>query len=65
MSDATDPQAAGQRTNVEVVTIEVALSNAARILHHAEGETNLHVMERLEHLADSWVNIAALLMRAE
>lgn len=43
------------------LTMDTALHNAARLLHAAEVETNLPLMERLEHLADTWVNIAALL----
>jgi hypothetical protein len=38
-----------------------ALANAARLLNAAEVETNLLLMERLEHLADTWVGIAGLL----
>jgi len=40
------------------LTVDVALANAARLLHNAELETNLPLMERLEHLADSWIAIA-------
>jgi hypothetical protein len=40
------------------ITVDSALDNAARILNHAELETNLPLMERLEHLADSWIAIA-------
>jgi hypothetical protein len=47
------------------VTVDVALANAARLLHHAEGETNLPLMERLEKLADSWIAIAHALMNRE
>lgn len=47
------------------VTFEVALTNAERLLHAAEGETNLALMERLEKLADSWVAIAGLLIQRE
>jgi hypothetical protein len=47
------------------VTFEVAIANAQRLLYVAEVETNLAVMERLEKLADSWVNIAGLAIRRE
>lgn len=43
------------------LTVEAALANAARLLHNAELETNLPLMERLEHLADSWIAIARTL----
>lgn len=43
------------------LTTDVALANAARILYHAEGETNLASMERLDDLANTWISIAALL----
>ena len=49
----------------EVHTIDSALSNAGRLLHAAEVETNLATMERLEKLADSWVSIAGLLCQRE
>lgn len=47
--------------STEQLTVDVTLSHAARLLHHAEGETNLQLAERLESLADSWVSIACLL----
>jgi hypothetical protein len=40
------------------ITVDTALANAARLLHNAELETNLPLMERLEHLADSWIAVA-------
>lgn len=43
------------------ITVESALGNAARLLCSAELETNLPLMERLEHLADSWITIARVL----
>jgi hypothetical protein len=46
-------------------TADVALSEAARLLRHAEMETNLATMERIEALADSWVSIARLLIERE
>lgn len=49
----------------ETVTVDSALANAARILHHAEAETDRHLMERLEKLADSWISIAGVLTQRE
>lgn len=43
------------------MTPDHAIAQAARLLEFAEAETDLAKMERWEHLADSWVNIAALL----
>jgi len=43
------------------VTFQGALADAARLLHHAELECDLAKMERIEKLADSWINIASLL----
>ncbi|MGW2692346.1 hypothetical protein ACWC3Y_10845 [Streptomyces sp. NPDC001296] len=57
MSEPNDPAPAA----VEAVTVDTALANAARLLRHAELETNLPLMERLEHLADSWIAIARTL----
>ena len=45
----------------EPMTVEIALSHAARLLRNAELETNLPLMERLEHLADSWITVARVL----
>lgn len=42
-------------------TMDTAVANAARLLTHAELETNLAAMERLEGLADSWLAMARLL----
>jgi hypothetical protein len=53
--DAEGPQPAVQEPPL---TVDAALANAARLLHNAELETNLPLMERLEHLADSWIAIA-------
>lgn len=47
------------------MTADEALANAARILHNAEGETNLAAMERLESLADSWLVMANMLTERE
>ncbi len=44
----------------ETINSQTALANAARLLHAAEVETNLALMERLEHLADTWVAIASM-----
>lgn len=56
---------AGESTGTEPITVDTALSNAARLLHQAELETNLSAMERIEGLADTWVNIARLAMERE
>lgn len=45
----------------DLLTVDAALANAARLLRNAELETNLPLMERLEHLADSWIAIARTL----
>lgn len=50
---------------VEPLTVDTALGNAARLLHNAELETNLPLMERLERLADSWIAIARTLDQRE
>ncbi|MER7833488.1 hypothetical protein [Streptomyces sp. NPDC095602] len=47
------------------VSPDEALANAERLLKNAELETNLPLMERLEGLADSWLQMAALLMQRE
>jgi hypothetical protein len=54
-----------ERQQTEPLTVDVALANAARLLRAAEMETNLPLMERLERLADSWVNVAGLLSNRE
>jgi hypothetical protein len=43
------------------LTFDEALGNASRLLHNAETITDHSLMERLEHLADTWVGIAALI----
>jgi hypothetical protein len=50
---------------VIAVTFEQAIENAARCLQNAEGETNLAVLEQLEHLADSWISLANTLIAKE
>lgn len=48
------------------MTCDEAIGHAARLLAEAELEaTNLQRMERLEKLADSWINIANLLRERE
>ncbi len=47
------------------ITREVAIGHAARILLNAEMITDLALMERLEHLADSWLALAHLLTPEE
>lgn len=49
--------------NAEILSVETALANSVRLLRMAEFETDRQLMERLERLADSWANVAALLMR--
>lgn len=49
----------------ESLTVDQALGNAARLLHAAELETNLSLMERLENLAEAWVTIASWLIQRE
>lgn len=51
-------EAARPATQEPPLTIDIALANAARLLRNAELETNLPLMERLEHLADSWIAVA-------
>ena len=47
-------------------TCDEAIGHAARILAEAELERcNLPLMERLERIADSWINIANLLREKE
>ncbi len=41
-------------------TCDEALANAARLLRNAEGETDRHLMERYEKLADSWLGLAGI-----
>lgn len=48
------------------MTPDKAIENAARLLEQAELElTNLPLMERLDELAVSWLQLAALLMEKE
>lgn len=56
---------AEQPQQAELVTVDTALANAARLLRNAEGETDRHLMERIEKLADSWVSIAGILVQRE
>jgi hypothetical protein len=61
--EAHEPDGEGPQPAVQEppITVDTALANAARLLHNAELETNLPLMERLEHLADSWIAIARTL----
>lgn len=43
------------------MTPDEALANAARLLTAAEVETDRGLMERYEHLADSWISVAGLM----
>ncbi|MFF7184700.1 hypothetical protein ACFZAR_05575 [Streptomyces sp. NPDC008222] len=56
-----DGEATMPATQEQPLTVDTALANAARLLHNAELETNLPLMERLEHLADSWIAVARTL----
>ncbi|WP_188274400.1 hypothetical protein [Streptomyces sp. CBMA152] len=48
------------------VTADQAIANAARLLDRAEIElTNLPLMERLDELAASWLQLAAMLLERE
>ncbi len=51
--------------SVEVLTVDIALANAARLLRNAELDTNHATMERLERLADTWISVANLLRDRE
>jgi len=55
----------GQQDTAAPLTVDSALANAARLLHNAELITDLALMERLEKLADSWINVAGLLVNRE
>jgi hypothetical protein len=50
-----------QDPDVEVVDSNKALANAVRLLYAAEMVTDLALMERLEGLADSWINLSQAL----
>jgi len=56
-----DDEGTQPTTQEPPLTVDIALTNAARLLHNAELETNLPLMERLEHLADSWIAVARTL----
>jgi hypothetical protein len=55
----------GARPLPDRVTADEALGQAARLLHAAEMETNLALMERLEKLADSWMVLAGVLIQRD
>lgn len=59
----TDDDNEAPVTETEILSVEVALANSVRLLRIAEMETDRQLMERFERLADSWANVAALLMR--
>jgi hypothetical protein len=50
-----------QNPDIEFITPGKALANAARLLYAAEMVTDLALMERLEGLADSWINFSQAL----
>ncbi|MDF5756647.1 hypothetical protein [Spongiactinospora sp. TRM90649] len=47
------------------MTVDEALDNAVRLLRNAEIELDLTRMDRVQSLADSWINIAVLLSERE
>jgi hypothetical protein len=49
------------RSNTTPLSFDEALGNASRLLINAETITDHSLMERLEHLADTWVGIANLI----
>lgn len=53
------------RSSTMPLTFDEALGNASRLLHNAETITDHSLMERLEHLADTWVGIAALILERD
>lgn len=46
-------------------TIDEAVCNAARLLRNAETDTNLAMMERLDEMASTWLDLAHLLMERQ
>lgn len=59
------PQHEAPAARTASVTRDTALVNAVRLLDAAELEIDLAKMERYEHLADSWINIAGMLGEQE
>lgn len=53
----------GQHTHVP--TRDEAIAHAVRLLEWAEGETDLKRMERIDELAGSWMQVAALQQERE
>lgn len=49
----------------DMPTAEEAIRNAARLLRTAETETDRALMERLDAMAQTWLNIASLLSERE
>ncbi|NUR64255.1 MAG: hypothetical protein HOQ47_00720 [Streptomyces sp.] len=49
----------------EPITTDSALANAGRLLHSAEMVTDHSLMQRLESLADSWINIARTIIERD
>lgn len=49
----------------EMPTADDAITNAARLLRAAEAETDRALMERLDAMAQTWLNIASLLADRE
>ena len=48
-----------------VPTVDEAIGNAARLLRNAESETDRALMERLDEMASTWLNLAHLLMERQ
>lgn len=51
--------------NTVPLSFDEALGHASRLLINAETITDHSLMERLEHLADTWVNIAGLILERD
>jgi Rieske Fe-S protein len=47
--------------SAEPPTFDEAITHAARLLANAELEADVHRMERVEKLADSWIGMAGLI----
>lgn len=52
-------------TDDEMPTTDEAIRNAARLLRQAETQTDSALMERLDDMAQTWLNIASLLSERE
>lgn len=52
-----------RRVDRRPMTFEEAIGNAARLLEHAELETDLSKMQVYGGIADSWTTISALMLQ--